>query len=270
MNLLNLIFPKDLYCVSCGRPLPSGTDIVIALCQRCAGEIEWVSGRLCNKCGRPLAEENRKDYCRDCVGAGLHVYGKAIACAVYTGKAAELVREMKYRGKAWYADTISSLMAHRYAIEADRETGELPYYDFIVSVPMSLAKKATRGYDQAELIASSLSEKIKVPYLKNALKRMRDTNVMSSLSEGERRMNLEGAFFVSYDMIKLLVGKRLLLADDVYTTGSSVDACSKTLLDIGAETVDVIVFGTGTDVRPTEDRPAVVESPGQLRAKGPT
>jgi len=198
------------------------------------------------------------------------MYGKAITCAVYTGRAAELVREMKYRGKAWYTDTIASFMAERYTAEADRETGELPSYDFIVSVPMSRAKKAARGYDQAELIAAALSKRIKIPYLKNVLTRVRDTDVMSSLSAGGRRMNLEDAFLVPYDMIHILAGKRLLLADDVYTTGSSVSACAKMLLASGSEAVDVIVFGTGTDVRPAEDRPAVVESPGQLRAKGPT
>ena len=216
-----------------------------------------------------MAEENIKDYCHDCSGPGGHIFGKAMACVVYSGKAAELVREMKYRGKAWYSDTISSLMAHRYFAEADSETGELPSYDFLVSVPMSRAKKASRGYDQAELIAASLSRKIKVPYLKNALVRVRDTDVMSSLSAGERRMNLEEAFLAPYGMISI-AGKRLLLTDDVYTTGCSADACAKALFALGAGAVDVIVFGTGTDVRPAEDRPAVVESPGQLRAKGPT
>jgi len=270
MNFLDLIFPGDLYCISCGRPLPSGTEKGIALCEKCAGEIAWVSGRLCKKCGRPLAKENQREFCRDCGSAQRHVYGKAMACTVYSGKAAELVREMKYRGKAWYSGTVSSLMAARYFAEADQGTGELPFYDYIVSVPMSAAKKASRGYDQAELIAAGLAKRINVPYIRKVLKRVRDTDVMSSLSAGDRRKNLDDAFLVPYDMIQKPGGKSLLLADDVYTTGSSADACAKQLFAAGAKAVDVIVFGIGSDVRPAEDRPAVIESPGQLRAKGPT
>jgi ComF family protein len=270
MNLLGLVFPKDLYCVSCGRPLPKNPGNGLALCEECLNEFPWVSGRLCNKCGRPLAEENQSVFCRECKKTGERYFRKAMACSVYSGKAAELVREMKYRGKAWYSDTISSLMAFRYFAEADPETGELPVYDFIVSVPMSAVKKAHRGYDQTELIAAGLSRKINVPYLKKVLRRVRDTDVMSSLSAYERRMNLDEAFLVPYDMIQIAEGKRILLADDVYTTGSSADACAKTLLASGAGSVDVIVFGIGADVRSAEDRTAVVESPGQLRAKGPT
>ena len=269
MNFLDLIFPKNIYCVSCGRPLPPGTEYRIALCERCAGEIDWVSGRLCLKCGKPLAIENRKDLCRDC-REGSHVFGKAYACAVYTGRAAELVREMKYRDKAWYADAISAIMAARYYSAADSETGELPYYDYLVSVPMAAKKKASRGYDQAELIAAGLSKRLCIRYMKKALVRVRDTEVMSSLSLYGRKGNLEKAFSVPYDMINKLAGKKLLIVDDVYTTGSSSDACAETLLAAGAASADLIVFGTGADVRRREDRPAVVESPGQLRAKGPT
>ena len=270
MNILDIIFPRDLYCVSCGRPLPSQIDNSIALCKSCSDDIVWVSGRLCEICGRPLADENPKVLCRDCLAAETRSFGKVYACAVFAGKASELIREMKYRGKAWYADTISSLMAMRYIAIADPETGELPSFDYLVSVPMSASKKASRGYDQAELIAAGLSRRIGIPYLKKALIRSRETGVMSSLSANERKANLTGVFSASYDIIDTLKGRRLLLADDVYTTGSSADACAEALINAGAAGVDVIVFATGADALRTEDRPAVVESPSQLRAKGST
>jgi len=270
MNLLDLVFPKDIYCASCGRPLPPQDSGGFALCGRCADEIPWITGRRCEKCDRPLAVENRGPLCRDCLGGAEHVYRKAYACAVYAGRAAELVRDMKYRDKAWHADTISALMAARYLSAADPETGEVPCHDFILAVPMSNRKKAVRGYDQAALVAGGLSRRTGVRYLRNALTRVRETGVMSGLSAGERRQNLAGAFAVPCDMISILAGKSLLLADDVYTTGSSADACAEALLEAGAGSVDIIVFATGADVRRAEDRPAVVESPGQLRAKGPT
>ena len=270
MNFLDLIFPKDLYCISCGRPLPVQGAGGIALCERCGGEILWVSGRCCEECGRPLSDENPGRVCRDCAAGGGHRFRKGYACAVYAGLAAGVVRDMKYRGKSWYADTLAALMAAKYLGGADPETGELPSHDFLIPVPMSEKKRARRGYDQAALLAKALARKVGVVCLKNALARVRETDIMSSLAADERRQNLSEAFEVPCGMMDILKGKRLLLVDDVYTTGSTIDACAETLLAAGAESVVFIVFATGADVRRAEGRLAVVESPGQLRAKGPT
>jgi len=177
---------------------------------------------------------------------------------------------MKYREKSWYADTISALMAKKYFSLADPDTGELPHYDHIAAVPMAPKKRESRGYDQAALLAGGLSRRIGIPYYPKTLARVRETDVMSSLSAGERRQNLTYAFSVGYDKIGRVVTNKILLVDDVYTTGSSVSACAETLLLAGAGRVDVIVFAIGADVRRGEGRPAVVASPSQLRAKGPT
>ena len=269
MNILDFIFPKDLYCISCERPL-SGREDGIALCSACEDEIFWVTGRCCEKCGRPLAEGNRTEFCSDCGSGMRHAYRRGYASVIYAGPVREMVRDMKYRDKAWHAETLASLMAGRYKRLADPETGELPYHDYIMPVPMNAKKKAKRGYDQAALIARGLSVRIGVPYLGGAIIRVRETKVMSSLTEEERRQNLRGAFAVPCDMIRMIAGKSIMLVDDVYTTGSSTGACAEVLLTAGAESVDVFVFATKADARCTEDRPAVVESPGQLRAKGPT
>jgi len=246
MNLLDLIFPNALYCVSCGRPLPVPEKDGFALCERCSGEIVWITGRRCEKCGRPLADENSAKLCRNCADTTNQPFTKGFACALYSGRAAEIVRDMKYRDRAWYADTIAALMAERLYAEADPGTGELPVYDCIVNVPMAPKKKTSRGYDQAELIAKGLSRRTGIQYLSKALFRVRETGIMSSLSGEERRQNLEGAFSVCCDMIK---NKRILLTDDVFTTGSSSSACAETLLAAGASRVDVIVFAIGADSR---------------------
>ena len=315
MHLLDLIFPKNLYCISCGRPLPvqgaqaaqgmnaargmnaaQGMDAVqgaqaaqgmnaartawaadsISLCECCSSEIGWIAGRSCAKCGRPLADENPMDFCRDCAGSAVpaghkaRFFGRGYACALYSGRAAGLVRELKYRGRAWYADTLSASMAARYLSLADAGTGELPWYDCLVAVPVSAGRKAARGFNQAVLLAEGISRRTGIPLLKGALKRVRETGVMSSLTEEERRQNLRGAFVANCDMMKKIGGKRILLVDDVCTTGSTADACAEALLAAHAVSVDFIVFAIGADVRRTKGRPAVVESPGQLRAKGPT
>ena len=247
MNILSLVFPEDLYCVSCGRPLPSQENDGVALCDRCAGEIEWVRGRCCGVCGRPLSNENPGRLCRDCAGAPDHSFSKGWACVLYSGRAAGIVRDMKYREKDWYCDTLAAFMAKRLLAETDPDTGELPCYDYIAAVPMAGKKRESRGYDQAALLARRLSRRIGVPYLKKAIMRVRETGVMSSLSRDERRQNLAFAFSVGYDKIETISAKRILLVDDVYTTGSSVDACAETLMAAGAGSVDVIVFAIGAD-----------------------
>ena len=249
MNILDLIFPEELYCISCGRPLPASERKGIALCKSCADEIVWITGRTCRKCGRPLADENPTDHCHGCSQETNQAYEKGYACAVYSGRAAGVIRDMKYREKAWYANTFSSLMAARFFAAADTETGELPHYDYLVSVPMAAKKKASRGYDQADLLARGLSGRIGIPYLSKALRRVRETGAMSGLAEEERRQNLLNAFSVGCDMIGKIANKRILLVDDVFTTGSSVSACAEALRAAGAKSVDVIVFAIGADVR---------------------
>ena len=251
MNFFDLIFPKDIYCISCGRPLPvqsspSGNE-GLAICERCDGEIEWISGRCCEKCGRQLADENHKSLCRECSSGPEHIYRKGVACALYSGRAADMVRDMKYRGRAWLADTVAELMALRYLSEADALTGELPSYDYIVPAPMNAKKKARRGYDQAALLSEGLGRRIGIPHLGDAVRRTRNTETMSGLSGDERRQNLAGAFAVHCDIMEMIRGKSVLLVDDVYTTGSTVNACAEVLLDAGAAAVDVMVFAIGAD-----------------------
>ena len=126
MNLWDLIFPKDLYCIACGRPLPVQKQNGIALCDRCAEKITWVRGA-------PFATSPG------------HVYRRGYAAVVYVGAVEDIVRDMKYRNKAWHADTVAALMSGEYFALADPETGELPYYDYILPVPMSSKKKSIRG-----------------------------------------------------------------------------------------------------------------------------
>jgi len=198
-----------------------------------------------------LSDENPSELCRDCAKTD-QAFSKGRACALYAGRAAEIVRDMKYREKPWYAETLAALMAKRFLAEADPETGEFPRYDHVVAIPMTGKKKEARGYDQAALLAKALARRIGVPYLPGALRRVRETGVMSSLSGDERRQNLATAFSVGYDIINKIENTRILLTDDVYTTGSSVNACAETLLSAGAGSVDVIVFAIGGDTRQRE------------------
>ena len=243
-RVLDLLFPQGLYCLSCGRPLQHSTELP-ALCSRCAEEIIWANGHMCEKCGRPISENNPGGLCSSCMESP-RVFKHGFACALYAGRAADLVRDMKYREKPYIADTLAYFLNERYRAAADPETGELPTYDFVINVPMHAKKRARRGYDQAELMAKKFARITSLPFLPHALVRVVETSAQSSLSAIERR-NIERAFIVSPPIANRLTDARVLLVDDVLTTGSTADACAETLVSAGSASVDLIVFAAGSD-----------------------
>ena len=263
-RFLNLLFPGDLYCLSCGRPLPGGQFLRLTepsgagtatpaeafrLCGYCFAELPWVQGRTCARCGKPLAPENPKPVCRDCAEAE-HLFGQGYACVSYTGRAAELVRDLKYRERPYIADTLGGMMARRFLEFADPETGELPCYDFVCAAPMHARKRAARGFDQAELLARGFARRSGLPYFPGLLARIHETDVMSGLSRDKRLRNLSGEISLRSDARAAgIAGKRALIVDDIFTTGSTADACAEALLEGGAATADFFAFAIGADGR---------------------
>jgi ComF family protein len=251
---LEFVYPSGIYCIACGNLIDSTRSY--ALCDRCIREIRWTTGITCAKCGKQLGDSRAdfvsdaptasKPLCKDCKTYA-RSFRRAYACAAYEGFAASIVRDMKYRNKPWIAREIARIMCDRMLAEANRETGELPEWDLIAAAPMHIIKKRQRAYDQAELIAKYLAAELRTPTNSNILVRTRRTGVMSALSADERRANLVDAFRVKEGCGALLKEKSLLLIDDVFTTGSTVDACAETLLSAGAKSVDVLVFASGTD-----------------------
>jgi ComF family protein len=194
---------------------------------------EWYSQILCLDCG---AEERfyRKGYC----------------AARYDEKSKKIVHGLKYGGKGWLSKNIARMMADR--LSAGQTEG---VYDRIIPVPLHQEKRKKRGYNQAGLIAAELGRITGVSVDQKTLVRSRKTDVMAKLSAPERRHNLAEAFSLGDSGRAggghILTGKQtlrdeyILLVDDVYTTGSTADACARTLMNAGAAGVDVIVFAAG-------------------------
>jgi len=264
-RFLDLFYPENLYCLSCGRPLVWNAkkcenenknkdgQAKLPFCGACLTDLPWVRGRTCARCGKPLAPENPKPVCRDCAGAA-HLFGRGYACVSYAGKAAGLVRDMKYRERPHMAEALGQLMAQRFLSFADPGTGELPVYDLVCAAPMHARKKARRGYDQAELLARGFSRRSGLPYAPGLLARVHETGVMSGLSRDDRRRNLSGEITLRENMQAgfrslEISGKRVLVVDDIFTTGSTADACAEALLGGGAAAADFFAFAIGADGR---------------------
>jgi ComF family protein len=112
----------------------------------------------------------------------------------------------------------------------------------MIPVPLFKKKKIKRGFNQAEVIAAKLSGRLQIPYNAKILCRVKDTEPMKQLDHARRKKNLEKAFKISKNIVKL---NKVLLVDDIYTTGSTIDECSTVLLAAGAEEIYFICLSIG-------------------------
>jgi len=180
------------------------------------------------------------DICVDCRESA-HCFEKGYSCVQYGLKERELLLSFKYGGKAFIGEKIACAMADKLATE-DCEV------DLIAPVPMYRSKERKRGYNQADIIAKHLAKKMSLPYFGKLLLRVENTTAMSGMSAFERRMNMENAFSMVDSSVKHAIGKRVLLVDDIYTTGSTVSACSQVLMSRGVREVRVITFASGANL----------------------
>ncbi len=223
--LLDIFFPK--LCVNCGRH----GDFV---CLLCAKKIEPIKTSTCPECGK--IEEMGK-FCPKCKKKlKTNLSGIIIAANYEAGPTREMIHHLKYSGFLQIADMLGELIVQRLKIE------KLPHRTLLVPVPLHQEKLAERGFNQAELMAQYISKKSGIPH-KNYLKRDKKTESQVKLSGIERRTNLIGAFVCTNK--RSIVGKDILLVDDVTTTYSTLNECAKELLASGAKKVYGLVVSRG-------------------------
>ncbi|MBQ1317629.1 MAG: ComF family protein [Lachnospiraceae bacterium] len=232
ISVLDLLYPR--HCPFCGEILPSGH----LAHETCIRALPGMGGIRCAVCGRPLAEGT---LCEDCA-ARPRIFRKGRSAFPYQASLRTAMSMMKFHGRAEYAFPLGLLLYER-----EGETAASWGCGLIVPVPMYRKKKRKRGYDQAELIAKTFSMASHVPMDRRALRRVRPTGAMKELGAKERRKNMADAFEADP---KRVAGKRILLIDDIYTTGSTLEACAAALLAAGA--VDVY-FLTVCAAVPSDD-----------------
>ncbi len=177
-------------------------------------------------------------FCADC-GRVSHAFARSRGAFEY-GPLSKAMYRYKYLGRSEYSKIFSELT---YRQLADYIHGVRP--DIIAAVPVSKKKLLKRGYNQAAELARELSELSGIPFEEGALLRVRDTSPMKLLSPSERQKNLKNAFTGGQNVVKF---KRVLLVDDIYTTGSTMDECSRALLKAGAESVYGLSMASGSGV----------------------
>lgn len=217
-SLLDLVFPP--HCVVC-----RATGVL--LCDSCRQQFPRVVHPMCDCCGCPT---HSPGLCPACQRSSPAIDGIRSVVAL-AGGAREAVHRFKYGGCSALAAPLADVMADYWL------ANPLPA-DVVVAVPLHIARERERGYNQAYLLGREFGRRVGLPPLSGALKRSRRTRPQVGLSAGERRTNVGGAF--SYRPPEHgdgACGLRVLLVDDVCTTGATLEACSVALKAAGAASV---------------------------------
>jgi len=227
--LVDILFPP--LCHLCKTFIADAGDI--HLCPGCREKIITLGSPLCPVCGVPFATENGIDHhCGPC-RAHPPAYVAARAAVVFSGPVQELIHRFKYGHKVHLCRPLGLLTARQLAGFAAGAAADL-----VMPVPLHKKRLRWRGYNQASLLAGSLAKQWRLPLVRQNLRRVRWTEPQINLAAGERELNVRGAFAVSNR--DAVAGKRIILVDDVFTTGSTVAECARTLKRAGAEAVFIV------------------------------
>lgn len=212
------------------RRCPICQEIIVGngyVCSACKKELPYIKEPRCKKCGKSL-DEDVQEYCFDCA-KGKHVFDKGVAVWRYTKAMKQSIHRFKYDNKREYADFFVEEVIKHYG----EWIGSMQV-DAVIPVPLHRSKQRMRGFNQAELIAKGIGKALDLPVETKYVERYRKTKVQNVLNDTERKNNVKKAFKITCNDVKL---KRILLVDDIYTTGSTIDAIAEVLKTAGAEQV---------------------------------
>jgi len=230
--MIALLFP--LRCPVCD-------DIVIPfgekICLECIPKLRYVNQPRCYKCGKKL-ENAEQEYCADCMRGG-HRYIRGRALYQYDSAAPGIYR-FKYSNRQEYADFYGEEIAF---LLKDFITSVNP--DGLIPVPLHRKKLRHRGYNQAGLLAQAISRYTKIPVYDKLIKRQINTMPLKQLNPAQRQNNLKKAFNIIGNDVKL---NTVIIIDDIYTTGSTIDEISSVLLEYGITKIYFITLACGKGV----------------------
>jgi ComF family protein len=208
-----IFFPS--LCFSCGSLLPPSTKI---LCQTCLASMDRVAS------GDPLLMLARERLCGD----GMLNDVTAVFHFTKGGPLQSAIHQLKYSGAPgiglWLGGMVGTCIG---------KSGQHPGFDAVVPVPLHVVKRRERGYNQSERIAAGIGRVLALPVRSHWLMRTRHTPTQTTLGIAERRANMDGAFAVPRMAVRQVRGKKILLVDDVITTGATIRSCAEALRNAG-------------------------------------
>lgn len=235
--VLNMVYPRR--CALCHEiAMPKGQLV----CPGCYTKVSVIQEPKCKYCGKKLMVEEQES-CFDCSKREHTWFEQGVALWDYTDTMRTSIAKFKYHARREYADFYAQEFVREYADYMERL--EL---DAIIPVPVHWTRYIQRGYNQAEVLADRIGCKIGVPVYSDLLLRKRKTIAQKQLDDHQRAHNLEGAFMIAKNYINSMDGlNSVMIIDDIYTTGSTINACAKTLKKTGVRSVyfGVLCIGSG-------------------------
>lgn len=231
-SIFDILCPKT--CPMCDKILAKDKKI----CTECERKLVYIFEPKCKKCGKEL-EDERKEYCGDC-SVKKHYFKTGIAAFKYNGMISKSIYKFKYHNRRSYAAFYGDAISNVYENDILRWNA-----DVIIPVPIHYKRRVKRGYNQAELVARELGDKLNISVDEKYLFRVANTKPMKELDKTDRKKNVEKAFKIYRNVVEY---KKIILVDDIYTTGSTLDACAKVLLEAGAREVFFISLSVGQGI----------------------
>ena len=190
---------------------------------------------MCLRCGKQL-EDNDREFCHDC-SVGNFFYERGVAAFSYSDSLKKSMYAFKYNNRREYAGFYAHCIAMQYGNVIRSWNADL-----LVPIPLHAAKLRKRGYNQAQVLAQALGKELGIPVDAKSLVRIRNTRPQKELDDKQRKNNIEKAFQITKKSIKY---KKIILVDDIYTTGTTINECAAVLKNGGADKVFFITACIG-------------------------
>lgn len=234
-DFIDYIYPRNIKCILCKNPISKNNSY--SLCKDCFNKLKFIK-KGCSKCGKPLTDFYKKDICLKCQ-TNKYFFTRALSCVEYDDNIHKLIYSFKYGLKTYLSYNIAEIMNDKLKYESID-------FDYIIPVPLHKKRLKKRGYNQALLIANQLSRISKKEVL-DIVVRNENTPFLSQLPREERLKKLKNIFTLTKNHNKIYK-KDLLIVDDIFTTGTTVNEISKKLLNSEANKIYVISFATGKNI----------------------
>lgn len=227
---VNLLYPCR--CPCCRKIVNNDS-----FCDKCWKKLIFIEKPTCSICGEPLDIKTNYDLlCANCVNKK-HYFNKVMSIFIYNSTVAKSIYRLKFNEKVFLSKFFSNFMIK---IIKDFDI------DYITAVPMHKSRLKERGYNQSLLLARDISNKISINVLEDLILKIKNTSPQTKLSIKKRRTNLRSVFKINENYKNCIKGKNILIVDDVFTTGTTVDECAKVLKMNGVCRVYVITIARTT------------------------
>jgi len=240
LTILNRALPlTECRCGACGRIAPhSDLKGGSSLCQDCRNALFDAASAPCPGCGQfPTAPQTVPTLCGECRRKP-RPWRRVIVCGPYSGRLKDLVLQYKFNQRLDLGRQLQECALAAYTTAMQRFQ-DMQGPELIIPVPLHGRRLLGRGFNQAKEIGRLLSSRMGAAIEQRALERVRRTVPQMRLARAERATNIAGAFAAKQELV---CGKRILLIDDIMTTGSTLEECTRVLLAAGASEVDVLVL----------------------------